>query len=171
MMVMAKDDYLPVGKISGLFGVRGWVKIYSYTQPRDNILNYSPWYFWIDGRWQAFQLADGKAHGKGVVALLQGLDDRDAAAALIDTEIAITRGQLPPPEEGEFYWADMEGLRVVNTEHCELGVVDHFMETGANDVMVVSGERERLIPFIRDQVIIKVDIAGGYVVVDWDADF
>lgn len=170
-LATSSEKWITVGRISGLFGVRGWVKIFSHTQPRDNILSYSPWYLEIDGKWMPYELADGQAHGKGVIAHLKGIDDRDQAAAFIGKDIAIQRAQLPPAEKGEFYWIDLEGLTVVTREGRELGQVDHLMETGANDVLVVKGERERLIPYIMDQVIVQVDTQAGRIVVDWDPDF
>jgi len=170
-MTTTKDEFLRVGKVSGPFGVRGWVKISSYTQPPANILEYSPWYLFLDGQWQQRNIVDGKIHGKGIIVLFRDIDDRDAVARLTHCDIAISRSQLPPAAPGEYYWTDLEGLRVTNTQDQDLGVVSSLFETGANDVMVVAGDRERLIPFIKDQVIIKVDIAGGYILVDWDADF
>jgi len=160
-----------VGRISGVYGVRGWVRIYSYTRPRENILGYSPWYLKGAGGWQPRPLAEGRRHGKGVVARLAGCDDRDQASRLIGTEIAIRREQLPEPEPGQYYWNDLLGLRVVNRAGETLGVVDHLIETGANDVLVVEGERERLIPFVMDRVILSVDLDAGEIRVDWDADF
>jgi 16S rRNA processing protein RimM len=166
------DDYLIVGRINGLFGVRGWVKVYSHTEPRDNILSYRNWYLRDGNAWRQVELAEGRLHGKGVVARLSGCDDRDVAAALIGSEIAIRRQQLQQAASGEYYWADLIGLEVQTKDGVELGRVDHLMETGANDVLVVrQGKRERLIPYIRDQVVCEIDLAGKRLVVDWDPDF
>lgn len=184
-MTTQTDDnqWIRLGKISGLFGVKGWVKVYSDTEPRENILTYSPWYLAQAGEWQPYELLEGKAHGKGIVALLSNCLDRDAAAELVGREIAIKREQLPRPRRGEYYWNDLLGMRVINLESVELGKVTGFMETGANDVMVVTGSRnagseseqrascERLIPFIREQVIREVDLENYVITVDWDADF
>lgn len=171
------QQWVPLGKINGLFGVKGWLKVYSGTQPRDNILTYSPWYLKRDGQWQAFELLAGKAHGKGVIAHLAGCDDRDIAAGLIGSEIAIKREQLATPEPGEYYWSDLTGLKVINLEGIELGYIDSLLETGANDVIVVYGpgdkgkKRERLIPYITDQVVREVNLEQGFMIVDWDAEF
>ncbi len=164
------SEWVILGRISGLFGVKGWVKVFSHTSPRTNILDYSSWYLAQDGGWEEFQLEAGKAHGKGIIAQLRGCSDRDLAAELVGREIAIRREQLPAAEEGRFYWADLEGLQVRTTEGTDLGRVDHLLETGANDVMVVKGERERLLPFI-DQVISEVDLDGGVITVEWDPEF
>ncbi len=168
---MDKQDYLVIGKISGVFGVKGWVKIFSYTEPRDNILNYKTWLLRKGSELQSCTLVTGQAHSKGVVAKLVNTDDRDAAALLIGWEILIERTQLPPPAPDEYYWADLEGLEVETTQGVVLGVVDYLLETGANDVLVVKGERERLIPFLRKQTIITVDLDHGKIVVDWDPEF
>jgi len=173
-----QEQWVPVGKISGLFGVKGWMKIYSNTQPRENILSYSPWFLQREGRWQEFELVSGQAHGKGVIAQLSGCQDRDAAAELIGTEIAIKRSQLPTAAPGEYYWSDLKGLTVVNLQGIELGKVVSLMETGANDVLIVHGaaekgkaKRERLIPYVVKQVIQDVNLDTKTMTVDWDADF
>ena len=170
------QQWVPVGKVSGLFGVKGWVKIFSNTQPRENILTYSPWFLKRDGQWQEFKLVAGKPHGKGVIAQLSGCHDRDIAAELIGSEIAIKREQLPEAAMGEYYWSDLKGLTVMNIEGIELGKVDSMLETGANDVMIVhgvgdKGKRERLIPFVTEEVVHEVNLAKGFITVDWDADF
>lgn len=166
-----EDEYIEVGRISGLYGVRGWVRLYSYTEPRDNILSYAKWYLRRQDRWVAVTLADGRGQGKSVVAHIKGYDDRDAAASLVGTTIAILRNQLPATAEGEYYWSDLIGLRVVNLQGVELGTVADLMETGANDVLVVEGERERLIPYTPGEAVQSVDLAGRLLTVDWDADF
>lgn len=173
-----KSDMVTVGRVSGLFGVQGWVKVYSYTQPRENILRYRPWYLMLgekgvpeQGRWIAREVAAGRIHGKGLVARLEGYEDRDASAALIGKEIRVLQSQLPDLAPGEYYWSDLIGLQVVTLEHVSLGVVDHLIETGSNDVLVVRGERERLVPYIRDEVVKEVDLDSGTISVDWDPEF
>lgn len=160
-----------LGRVTGLFGVRGWVKVFSSTQPREGIAKYSPWQLRLGDEWRSFVVESGQSQGKGVIAKLEGVDDRDAAAALMGADIAIWREQLPPPREGEIYWADLEGLEVETVEGEVLGRVSHLLETGANDVLVVRGERERLIPFVREQVVREIDLQGGRLVVDWDPEF
>ncbi|WP_303901012.1 ribosome maturation factor RimM [Thiohalomonas denitrificans] len=164
------DSYVLLGRVSGLYGVGGWVKVFSHTQPRENILQYSAWYLREGDRWVRHSLLKGRRHGKAVVALLEGCDDREEARALIGADIAITREQLPKAGPGEYYWSDLIGLEVVTVGGEQLGRVDHLMETGANDVLVVAGERERLIPFV-DEVIISVDLEGRCLTVDWDPEF
>lgn len=161
------DRRVTVGRIVGLFGVHGWVKVYSHTRPREAILNYTPWVVELKDGVCELELAEGRRHGKGIVARLAGYTDRDQAAGLIGTDITVRTTQLAPPAENEYYWAQLENLRVVDRAGVELGRVDHLFETGANDVMVVRGEREWLIPFA-EPVVQKVDIAAGVIYVDWE---
>ncbi len=166
------DDFLVVGRIAGVYGVKGWVRVESYTQPITNIFDYAPWYLSAPGKTpRECGKAQGKPHGKGLVAKLDGVADRDQAAALMDSVISVDRNQLPDNPDGTYYWADLVGLAVVTREGQPLGHVNHMMETGANDVMVVAGDRERLIPFVLNQVVVQVDIGSGQIIVDWDPEF
>jgi len=160
-----------VGRIVGAYGVRGWIRIHSDCSPREAILGYSPWYLDDDGGWEKVGLREGRQLGKSVIALLEGIGDRDVAGRLLGRQIAVRRDQLPALESGDYYWTDLEGLRVETSEGETLGTVHHLFETGANDVMVVRGERERLIPYVWEQVVRKVDTAAGIIVVEWDPDF
>ena len=160
-----------LGRISGLFGVRGWVKVYSHTQPRDGILDYRQWYLQQDGAWRKVEIAEGKRHGKGIIVRLAGLDDRDEAARLIDCDIAVERDALPATDEGSFYWSDLEGLKIVHRDGTDLGRVAYLLETGANDVLVTTGKPERLIPFILGRVVLDVNLTDGVITVDWDTDW
>ena len=165
------DRLVLVGRIVGVFGVAGAVKLHSFTEPRENIFSYRPWLLRLGNETRAIDRAKGKAQGKGLVATLPGVDDRDAAAALMGAEIYVQRSALPQAAPGEVYWSDLEGLRVSTVEGREIGVVSHLFATGANDVLVVKGERERLVPFIRDSVVREIDLAAGTIVVDWDPEF
>ena len=160
-----------VGRVSGVYGVRGWVRVRSDCEPQEQILAYSPWQLDTRGGWQSRAVEAGRPHGSGLVAKLAGIDDREQAKALVGADIAVERGQLPALAEDEYYWNDLVGLRVITREGRELGRVTGLMQTGANDVLVVDGERERLIPFIRGQVILRVDTESGRMEVDWDPDF
>ena len=159
-----------LGRISGLFGVRGWVRIFSYTDPREAVLQYKGLLLGRNGKWQSAKVAEGQRHGKSVIARLEGIDDRDQAATLIGTEIAVPRDALPEPEDGQFYWSDLIGLTVVHRDGTELGRIDDMLETGANDVMIVRGDQERLIPFIIDEVVLSVELGKKRVNVDWEWD-
>ncbi|MEW8508621.1 MAG: ribosome maturation factor RimM [Candidatus Thiodiazotropha sp.] len=168
---MPQDELIIMGRVSGLFGVRGWLKVYSHTSPKEGITRYKEWYLRQAGDWRRYRVVTGHRQGRGVVAQLQGIDDRDLAAPLVNCEIAVQREQLPALQSGEYYWTDLQGLRVVNLEGVELGVVSHLFETGANDVLVVRGERERLIPYTRGLAIREVDLERERILVDWDPEF
>jgi len=157
-----------LGRISGLFGVRGWVKVYSYTEPREAVLDYGRWLLSAKGGWREATVAEGQRHGKGIIARLEGVHDREEAAVLIGTDIAVPRDAMPDTEPEQYYWSDLEGLSVVRRDGTELGKVAYLLETGANDVMVVKGEREVLIPFVMNKVVLGVDLSSGRIEVDWE---
>ncbi|MGA8205059.1 MAG: ribosome maturation factor RimM [Woeseiaceae bacterium] len=159
-----------MGRVSGLFGVKGWVRVFSHTRPPAAILGYDRWFVRRDGDWKAIVLEEGRPHGKAIVARFANVADREQAAPLVGCDIAVPRAALPELRDGSYYWADLEGLRVVRRDGTELGRVAYLLETGANDVLVIQGEHERLIPFIADKVILDVDIANGVITVDWDWD-
>lgn len=159
-----------LGRVSGLFGVQGWVKVHSYTDPRAAILDYADWSLSRDDSWQPVKLAEGRVHGKTLVARLAGVDDRDSAAAYVGHDIGVARESLPKPAPGEYYWTDLEGLEVVGMDGRLLGKVAYLLSTGANDVLVVQGTQEILIPYVRDQVVKDVDLAAGVIKVDWEWD-
>jgi 16S rRNA processing protein RimM len=159
-----------LGRVSGLFGVRGWVRVFSYTEPREAVLQYKGLLLGRDGQWQSMKLAEGQRHGKSVILRLEGCDDRDQAATLIGTEIGVSRDELPKAEEGHYYWSDLVGLTVIHRDGTELGSIKEILETGAHDVMVVDGETERLIPFVMNEIVIDVDLDKGQVNVDWEWD-
>jgi 16S rRNA processing protein RimM len=160
-----------MGRVSGFYGLKGWVKVLSFTRERDGILGYDPLYLYREGQWRPLPVEDARIQGKGLILKLAGCDDRDEAATLLGAEIAVHRAQLATLGPDEYYWTDLEGLRVVTLDDVELGRVERLLETGANDVVVVRGDRERLIPFLRGEVIAQVDLAGGIMRVDWDPEF
>ncbi len=168
------SEYIPVGKISGVFGVKGWVKVFSFTEPRENILEYKPLYVLRHGDWLPIDVNGGQLQGKAVVMSLENVTDREQAMALIGSELAIKRSQLVETEDDEFYWADLIGLSVVNTEDQLLGQVDHLLETGANDVLVVDAiepDTQYLIPFVLEKTVLDVDLENKQIRVDWQTDY
>ncbi len=168
---MLDKKYIVVGKVSGVFGIKGWIKIFSYTDPRENILDYSPWILKKNNVTKQVRVIDGNVQSKTIVALLDGITDRDAASEFAGWDILIDQKQLPEPDQGEYYWSDLIGLKVETTEQELLGVVDSLLETGANDVLIVQGDRERVIPFLQGQTVVKIDLEDGKIIVDWDPDF
>lgn len=164
------SDYIHLGEISGVFGVKGWVKVFSHTAPRENIAKYKEWQLGSGDHKQSIKVLNGRRQGKAVVACLEGINYPDQARELIGTEIYINRSQLVKLKKGEYYWSDLEGLAVVTTDNIALGKVAWLFETGNNNVLVVEGDRERYIPYT-DEVVISVDLNAGQMVVDWDPEF
>lgn len=160
-----------LGRVVGLFGVRGELKLESYTDPRDAIFRYQPWTLRSGAGEHPAAGVTGRDNGRNVIARFPGIADRDRAQALIGAEIWVSRSALPPPGPGEYYWVDLEGLAVSTVEGVELGTVSHLFATGANDVMVVRGERERMVPFVIGDYVKSVDLEAGRIVVDWDPEF
>ena len=169
-MQQPQDEAICVGHITGAQGVKGWVRVFSNTSPRENILNYSPWLMEVDNQLREVEI-EGRLQGRNVIVRLTGIEDRDQASALAGSKIYILPEQLPRLGEGDFYWSQLIGLKVESLEAEVLGTIDTMMETGANDVMVLKGDRDRLIPFVIDEVVKEVDLANKRVVVDWQADY
>lgn len=165
----AQNHWIVLGHVAGAHGVSGWVKIHSRTEPREAIFDYEPWV--VGEEREPVRVLQGTKHGNRLIALLDKADSREQAEALIGRPIAIRREQLPEPAAGQYYWADLEGLKVRLADGRELGVVERMLATGANDVMVVRGERERLIPFVPGRYVTDVDLDDGVIVVDWDPEF
>jgi 16S rRNA processing protein RimM len=159
-----------LGRITGVYGVKGWVKVRSHTEPRENIVGFDVWTVRRRGMDSTMEVEEGRAHGAGVVAKLRGVEDRDAARALIGADIAVERAALPDCKAGEYYWADLEGLEVVTPAGNRVGIVDHLIATPAHDVLVLAGSPQRMIPFVTGEVIRTVDLAAGRIVASWPPD-
>lgn len=170
---MSEDRSQPIllGRVTGLYGVKGWIKVHSYTHPRENIVNFGRWTLRHGDDPAPMEVENGRLQGPTVVAKLLGIDDRDRARTLIGAQITVDRDELPPCEPGEYYWADLEGLVVRTEAGDDLGRIDYLFSTGAHDVLVVEGERQRLIPFVKRRIVREIDIERGLIVVDWDPDY
>ena len=168
--MMESERRILLGRVLGAFGVRGELKLHSFTDPPAKVLKYQPWVLVHRGVEREIANARGRDTAKGVLLTLPEVVDRDQAEALAGAEIWVPRSRLPAPKPGEYYWVDLEGLRVVNREGVLLGTVSHLFETAANDVIVVAGDRERLVPFL-DDFVLGVDFDARQVTVDWDPDF
>lgn len=164
------DRIVVLGSIGAPFGVQGWVKVRSYTEPLENILSYGVWLLGRAGQWQPFQVEDGRVTGKGVLAKLARVDTPEAAKLHTGADIGVARSELPPPPPGEHYWSDLEGLEALGRDGARLGRVDHFRTTPAGHVVVIKGEREHWIPFTKDRIV-KVELDAGRIVFDWAADW
>lgn len=171
-------EAVELGKVSGVWGVRGAIKVYSYTRERDGIAEYKNWILQsASGVNRRYEVIDCKKQGQGMVATLKGVDDRDLAESLQGLRILVPLQDMPVLPDGEYYWRQLVGLGVVTLEGKVLGVVDHLLETGANDVLVVQSKTtdseepvEHLLPYI-DQVVIKVDLRTKIMQVDWDPEY
>ena len=159
-----------MGRIAAPFGVKGWVKVQPFSEDPGTLMDYESWRVGRDEQQTHYSVEAIQGHGKALVAKLVGIDDRDAAYALRGQEISVAKSDLPPPEENEFYWSDLIGLKVVNRQGAELGTVDSLMESGANDLLVVKGAREHLIPFVA-AFVGEVNVTAGTIEVDWGEDY
>lgn len=169
---MAEPRLVPVGRIVGVFGIKGWVKVFSDTDPPDNILSYSPWYVRREAHWQPLAVAEGQTHGKGILVRLEGCEDRDQAGQWVGCDIAVERSQLTDLPAGEYYWIDLVGLDVFNQQGIRLGNVSHLFATGSNDVVVVkdTNGKEQWIPYIPGRYVLAVDLPGRKMTVDWEPE-
>lgn len=166
----AAQEPIVVGRITAAHGVRGWVKIASFTEPVENLLDYRPWWIRCGDGWQELPVVDIRPQGKGYIARIEGCADRDQAGSFRGVDLWVPAARLPDTDADEFYWFELEGLEVVTEQGVALGRVDHLFATGANDVLVVKdGGRERLLPFIAD-VVIEVDLERARMRVDWDPE-
>jgi len=167
LFIQKMEGPIVVGKVVGPYGVKGWLKVVSFTDPTDNLLGYRPWQFARDGRFALVDLEGARRHGSAFVAKVRGVDDRAGAQALANFEIAVDARALPALPANEFYWKDLIGMNVVAPDGARLGCVVELIETGANDVLVVESDAgRRLIPFI-EAVIGDVDVAARQLVADW----
>jgi len=160
-----------MGRFGAAYGIRGWLKVISFTDPVDNLLDYKTWQIKHNEQWDSFVIEDGRRHGENLVVKINNCEDRDQARTFTNDLIAVPRNELAPLQQNEYYWADLVGLRVVNQKGIELGKIDHLIETGSNDVMIVKGTNtEHLLPYTRD-VVKSIDLDNKEIHVDWDEDF
>ncbi len=163
------DGDVILGRVSAVFGVKGWLKIHSYTEPRDSILSFRHWSLQLDGRVKKVTVAEGRKQGNSVLVRIAGAEDRNAAAELLGSVISVPREQLPKLPTDQYYWDDLQGMQVVHRDGRVLGRVAYLLATGANDVLVVQdGDSEILVPFLIDKVILGVDTPNGVISVDWE---
>lgn len=169
-MKQADNDYVIVGKIGSSYGVKGWVKVFSFTEEMTTILNFDPWYLEEAGQWKPIELLEGREHGKLLIVKLAGFDTPEHVRILTGKKIAVLRSQLPTLKKGEYYWRDLEGLTVIDQKGETLGTVLYVLATGANDVLIIKDakEKEHAIPYLPGKVITKVDLEQRQIQVDWE---
>jgi 16S rRNA processing protein RimM len=176
--VKAVDKEVILGKVGAVYGVKGWVKIHSFTDEQEAILDYFPWSLKLGNKTKSVEISDWRKHNNGLIVKVNDIDDRDLAQALVGSDIIVTEEALPDLPEGEFYWRDLIGMSVVNIQGYDLGAVSDLLETGANDVLVVKansndgfGKKERLIPYLFEQVVKEISAENKQICVDWDPGF
>lgn len=172
------NNLITLGKVGSVYGIKGWLKIHSFTENAEDIFDYSPWSLKLGGKTQSVTVTDWRKHNNGLIAKFDGIDDRDIAQGVVSHEITVDESVLPELPEGDFYWRDLIGMTVVTEQGYNLGEVTDIMETGANDVLVVKanrndgfGKKERLIPYLFEQVVKTVDATNKQITVDWDPGF
>lgn len=165
------QDWIVVGRFGRVHGIKGLITVHSYTEPRENILQYTQWHARINNKWQPLNLVNLEMNDKHILAQLKDFTDRDQAASLTNIEIGVPREQLPELAQGEYYWHQLIGMRVVNQQGEPLGTVVDILATGSNDVLIVEGDKRQLIPYLPGRSIIEVNASLQQIVVDWDADF
>lgn len=169
---MEKDKIIEIGKVNGFHGVRGFVKVFSETRPREAILAYSSFLIKKGKEWETIEVKEGREHGKNILFLFKEYEDRNLVESLLGAPLAVYRSQMPELPEGEFYWVDLMGLTVRNESGVIFGKIDSIMETGANDVLVVKDEKgaPTYIPYAFGEVVLEVDYEAGEMIVDWSED-
>ncbi len=183
------SNLINVGRMTSVYGIKGWLKVHSQTEPPENIFSYQPWYLKTRHGVKEVELLEWRPHGgkqakgkegSGFVVSIAGIEDRNQAELLAPVDIAVDNTVFADLEEGEYYWHQLEGLRVIsefNNQPFDLGVVTRLMATGANDVLVVQGDsdsldqKERLIPYVPDQFVKSIAISQGVIHVEWDPEF
>jgi 16S rRNA processing protein RimM len=167
--VESNPEYIIVGKIGATYGIKGWLKIVSFTETSNGIADYNPWYLEDVKGWKPIKVTETRPHGKGLVAKIDGFDTPEVARGLTGKTIAIKRSQLIALESNEFYWADLHGLTVINQHDEVLGKIIYIIETGSNDVLVVKGsEGDIAIPYLFGETVLSVDLEQQIMKVDWD---
>ena len=170
---MKHDEIIVLGKISGLFGIKGWVKIYSETRPKEGICDYSAFNLQINGKWQHCEVEAIKPQSKTIIAKFKNINSPEEAQLLQGATIGLAASELPKLDQNTYYWRDLIGSQVKNHEGVDFGIVDAILETGANDVLVIKDvdNKERLVPFTVGHAIVSVNHEQKLIIVDWDADF
>ncbi len=174
------SNLVTVGRITGVFGIKGWVKVSSFTDPKENIVKYSPWWLKTRHGVKKIEIDDHTHRAQGLVVHIKGVDDRDLAAEYAKTDIAIEKSQLPELAIGEYYWSQLIGLEVFSEfggKVYPIGNVSQMLETGANDVVIIKpnsnsiDDRERLIPYVPQEYILEINLEENTMLVAWDPEF
>lgn len=174
---IAALDLVVLGQLGKVHGIKGWLRLNSFTEPLENILDYAPLRAEIEKNWQILEIDQFRQQPNRLLVHFKGYDNPEVSRSLTGLELWVEKKELPQLDAGEYYWRQLEGLKVVNQHGLLLGQVSKLLETGANDVLVVApnqdsvDERERLIPYLLNSVIAEVDLDKQTIKVDWEADY
>jgi len=166
-----------MAKIGKPHGIKGWLRIHSFTEPQSNIGNYRVFCISSDAVRRKIEMDQIKQQGSGLVAHFRGYDQPEQAQQLVGLELQVDKAEMPKLQSGDYYWHQLQGLNIINLQGQKLGVVARLMETGANDVFVVSpsedsiDQHERLVPYLPDSVVKIIDLENKFIEVDWEADY
>ncbi|VEB35107.1 ribosome maturation factor RimM [Legionella cherrii] len=166
-----QDNWIVIARFGRPHGVKGFVTVHSFTEPRDNVLKYTNWHAFINNKWQPIKLLRAEVQTKSIIAQIEGYPERESVAHLTNIEIAVQQEQLETLKPGEYYWHQLIGMNVINQKGQSFGTVTEIIPTGANDVLVVEGNKRHLIPYLLDQFILDIDTNQQLITVDWDMDF
>jgi len=166
---MEDDKKIYLGKITGVHGIKGWLKIQSFSSPPENILNYPQWIINNQGKEDFYSIEQGRKQKNTIVVKLEKINDRNTAESLINSKIQILRSDFPKLSNENYYWSDLVGLSILSSEDKVIGKVESLIETGANDVMVINTSKDEriLIPFVMHEVIQEVNVELKYIKIDW----
>jgi 16S rRNA processing protein RimM len=169
--VSNQENWVVIGRFGRPHGLKGFITLQSFTDPQDNILHYTNWHIFLKNTWQPVKILSTEVHNKAITVKIAGYPERELVACLTNVEIAVQKDQLAQLKPGEYYWHQLIGMHVVNQEGDSFGTVTEIMPTGANDVLVVQGEKRYLIPYLPGQFIIEINDSQQMITVDWDVDF
>jgi 16S rRNA processing protein RimM len=169
--VSNQANWVVIGRFGRPHGIKGFVTVHSFTDPRDNILRYTDWHVFLNNTWQPVKLLCVEVQNKAIIAQIEGYPERELVSRLTNAEIAIQKEQLAELEAGEYYWHQLIGMKVINQKGESFGTVIEVIPTGANDVLIVEGEKRYLIPYLPGQFIIEINDCQQVITVDWDVDF
>ena len=164
-------EWIVVGRFGRPQGLQSLVRVVSFTDPVENILAYTPWCVNIHGEWRPIDVISVEKHTRFILVQIEGYQQREDIVKLTNCEIGIKRDQLPTLAGNDYYWHDLIGMQVFNTDDVLLGTITEIMATGSNDVLVIAGEKRHLVPYIQDEFVLRIDMPNKVIVVNWDADF
>jgi len=165
------ENHIVIGRIGSTYGIKGWLKVQSFTAPETNIFDYQPWLYQKRGQWVVLECDTFEAKPERLLIHIKGYDNPEMAKQLTGLEIATTRDQLPKLPKGEYYWHDLIGLEVVTTKQVSLGKVKNILSNAAHPLLEIQGEKQHLLPLLFDKFIVEVNLSERKIIADWDPEF